>query len=191
MVHFLWLPVYFVWKMNIKYQRKDQIQTSYMTNSAVITSIGAASPSASRSCDTQKVIWGFGAQRRHANSCQTQTLLFGPKPPFYLARAGSRVLFSQPFHLFHRSFSQLSPRSNPQPLMPMSSFLPFSPCNDRILLLTQAAKRLKTRGPRHGLHLGIWPFELEVRLVFFRRSPWLVKRTELLWFTLLTQICRG
>lgn len=61
---------------------------------------------------------------------KTQTLLFQCKPPFCLAQAGSRVLFSQPFHLFHRfspSSAQLSPRSNPQPLMPMSSFLPFPP----------------------------------------------------------------
>lgn len=141
----------------------------------MITFIGASSTSASRSCDTEKVIQGFAAQRRHAKSCQTQTLLFGPKPPFYLARAGSRVLFSQPFHLFHRSFSQLSPQSNPQPLMPMSSFLPFSPCNDRILLLTQAAKHLnaKTRGSRHGLYFGIWPAHLNSKsdLCFSKGHP--------------------
>lgn len=119
-----------------------------------------------------------------------KTLLFGPKPPFYLARAGSRVLFSQPFHLFHHfspSFSQLSPRSNPQPLMPMSSFLPFSPCNDRILLLTRAAKHLnaKTQGSRHGLNFGIWPAQsnLKSKLHFLKVTRTHKGQNCMLWFT--------
>lgn len=149
-----------------------QVQT-YTANSAVLTFTGASSSPASHVTERRS----FKAPpHKDATLIPVKLKLssLGLNHPF-IWHGLDLVCYFLSLFIFSTaspSFSQLSPRSNPQPLMPMSSFLPFSPRNDRILLLTQAAKHLnaKTQGSRHGLYLGIWPAHLNLKSdLYFRK----------------------